>query len=359
MGPATTKSIVTAAVFGNAAAAAGKIAAYALTGSSALLSEAIHSLVAVTHQTLILFGIEQARRPADARHAFGYARELYFWSFIAAILLFSHGAGFAIYEGIQKIKSPPYLGISAMSYAALIVALIVQAGVAFLLTRDRTFSATLASPREPARAALSIETVAAIAGSAIALAGLIATDEFGWRYGDAVASLGAGFVMATVAALMCLRIRGLIVGEAASPALRSRLRGLIQAEAAPGRPLSAVHDVRTMHLGPDDILVAASVAFKEGETAQSVQETTERLDHSIKGYAPEVRHVFLTVQSREAADEIEDDPPPPEVDVKDELDAVLSEPHPQSWAAPAQAHPKAPVHPAGTSRKSRKKKRRH
>ncbi len=339
MAPVTTKTIVAAALGGNAVSAAGKILAYALTGSSALLSEAIHSLVAITHQILLLFGIGQSERPADARHAFGYARELYFWSFIAAILLFSHGAGVAIYEGIQKLKTPPFLSIAPVSYAALGVALALQIAVAFFLLRDRTVASALSAPRDPARSALGIETLAALAGLLIALAGLVATDLLGFRYGDALASLGIGFVMAAVAAVMCLRIKGLIVGEAANPALRSRLRGLLHAETGPGNPLAAVHEIRTLHLGPDDLLVAAYVQFKDGETARTVEETTARLEDSIAGYAPEVRHVFIAVQPADAGEFLHEDEldapeqEAPELDamgpeVKDELDAVLSQPHP-------------------------------
>ncbi|MDO9383316.1 MAG: cation diffusion facilitator family transporter [Hyphomicrobiaceae bacterium] len=368
MAPVTTKTIVAAALASNAVCAVGKILAYALTGSSALLSEAIHSLVAITHQILLLFGIGQSQRPADARHAFGYARELYFWSFIAAILLFSHGAGVAIYEGIQKLKTPPFLSIAPISYAALGVAIALQVAVAVFLLKDRGVVSALAAPRDPVRAVLGIETLAALAGLLFALGGLIATDVFGLRYGDAMASLGIGFVMAAVAAVLCLRIKSLIVGEAASPALRSRLRGLLHAETGPGNPLAAVHEIRTLHLGPDDLLVAAYVQFKDGQTARSVEETTARLKHSISGYAPEVRHVFIAVQPPDANEFVREDEPEayeePEreavaPELKDGLDVVLSQPHAPvgAPASPKQAQPSRPS--TNGNRKTRKKKRRH
>lgn len=354
MVPVTTKGLTAAALGGNAVAAFGKIVAYALTGSSALLSEAIHSLVAVTHQILLLFGLGQADRPADARHAFGFAKELYFWSFIAAILLFSHGAGVAIYEGIQKLKSPPFLSISAFSYGALILALIIQSAAAYVLFKDRR---TVAAPRDPARAALNVETIAALTGVLIALAGVLATDQFGWRYGDAMASLGVGFVMAAVAVVMCLRIRGLIVGEAASPALRSRLRAFLQAETGPGRPLAAVHDIRTLHIGPDDVLVAAYVQFNDGETARNVEETTTRLEHDIRAESADVSHVFIVVQQpgegaglESAFDDLSD--------LADEHDVVLTEPRP-SPAVPASTGRAPPAHDSHSNRKGRKRKRRH
>jgi cation diffusion facilitator family transporter len=363
MAPVATKRLVAVALIGNATAAFAKIAAYAMTGSSALLSEAIHSLVAVTHQTLMLFGYNQAARPGDARHAFGYAKEIYFWSFVAAVLLFSHGAGVAIYEGIQKIKSPPFLAISPIAYWALLLALAVQIAVIVMLMRGRSASPNAVSPfaetRDAMRGALAIETLAATAGILIALAGIFATDVLGVRYGDALASLGVGFVMAALAALMCLRIRTLLVGAAADPGLRSRLRVLFASEMGTGRPLAAVHDIKTLQLGPDDVLVAANVAFHDGETARSVEDTTTRLDRSIKAEAPEVSHVFLALQPPDGSDEMADAPLARSVTTQPQ-----PQPHPATapMPAPAPGPPRAPQSPTSShegSRKSRKKKRRH
>lgn len=354
MAPVTTKGIVSIALAGNVAIAAGKIVAYALTGSSALLSEAIHSLVAITHQTLLLFGLKHADRPADARHPFGYAKELYFWSFIAAILLFSHGAGVAIYEGIQKLKTPPFLSIAPVSYAVLVGALVLQGIVAFVLIKDRGGAgvlAALSAPKDPARVAIAVETLAAFAGLLLALAGLIATDQFGFRYGDAMASLAIGFVMAMVAAVMSLKIKNLILGEAADPALRTTLRSLVQAETGGERPLSAINDIRTLHLGPEDLLVAASVAFRPGESAQSVEATTARLQHAIMDAVPEVSEVFLEVHpagtpARAVLPHVADPGTP------------IASSSPPGPHAPAVRETRSHRPPTDGNRKSRKKKRR-
>lgn len=344
-----TKRLVAIALSGNLVAALGKIAAYAMTGSSALLSEAIHSLVAITHQILMLFGFEQAGRPGDARHAFGYAKEIYFWSFVVAVLLFSHGAGVAIYEGIQKLKSPPFLSIAPVSYAALLLALVVQIAVVVMLQRGRTSSnspSLFSETRDAMRGALALETLAAVAGISVALAGLLATDVFAMRYGDAMASLGIGFVMATVAAVMCLRIRTLLLGAAADTALRSRLRVLFAAELGANRPLAAIHDIRTLQLGPDDILVAADVTFRAGESASSVEDATTRLDRSIKADAPEVSHVFLNLQHTGGA--------PGDGTIARSPAAGAPQPQ-QSAVSP----PRPPAPSPEGNRKSRKKNRRH
>lgn len=334
----TPKGTVFIALAGNFACALAKIAAFAASGSSALLSEAIHTLAAIAHQILMLVGLEQTERPADSRHAFGHAKEIYFWAFIAAILLFSHGAGVAIYEGIQKFKNPPYIGITEWSYLALAGALAVQLGILFLLRK----APLLAEESKPVSTALTVETYASIAGTSLALAGIFAADQLGMRYADGLASLAVGFVMAATAAFMSLKVKSVIVGQSAPPGVRSAIRNLIGAEAAPGRPIATIHDVRTLQLGLDDVLVAANVAFRDDETARSVEETTIRLDRSIKAQLPQVSHVFLAVQPLEPSDDWDGG-----AEVADE--------------APAPPPPAAGLHGRGAHEphRKRRKKRRH
>lgn len=336
----TPKGTVLIALAGNFGCALAKIAAFAASGSSALLSEAIHTLAAIAHQILMLVGLEQTDRPADARHAFGHAKEIYFWAFIAAILLFSHGAGVAIYEGIQKFKNPPYISITEWSYVALAGALAVQLGILVLLRRAPTVSV---DESKPISTALTVEAYAGIAGTSLALAGIFAADQLGIRYADALASLAVGFVMAATAAFMSLKIKSVIVGQAAGAGVRATIRGLISAEAAPGRPIATIHDVRTLQLGLDDVLVAANVAFRDDETARSVEDTTIRLDRSIKAQLPQVRHVFLAVQPLEPTDDWDDDAP----DTPDVVPAPL----------PPAANPHGRA--AHEPNRKRRKKRRH
>lgn len=291
----------------NLAIAASKFAAYVWTGSSAMLSEAIHSLVDTSNQALLLYGMKRAARPADVHHPFGHSKELYFWSFIVAILLFSLGSGVAIYEGAQKLTNPHPMENVHINYIVLLVAIALE-GVStwkavgeFNQRRgDGAAIAALRSSKDPALFAIVLEDVAALTGLMIALLGVFASDRLGFAAGDGLASMGIGLVLGLVAAFMSVEIRSLIVGEAASPEVRSGLRQIIRAEVGAGKPIRAINEIRTMHLGPEDVLVAASVDFNDEETAKTVEAVNARLETAIRARFPEVRRLFIEVQSAEA-----------------------------------------------------------
>lgn len=362
MSSVTTRGIVSIALAANAIIAGGTILAYASTGSSALLSAAILSLVGIAHQSLLLFGLTNAARPGDARHPFGHAREIYFWSFAAAILLYSHGAGVTIFEGVQKLKTPPFLSISPICYVVLIGGLFLVAGLvaAWLKWGPRSPDAHTTLPADPALAAIVVGGIAAGAGLLLALAGVTATDVFAWRPGDAMATLGIGFVMAAVAAFMSLKTKSLIVGEAARAGLRSAVRAALQMEVAPGRPLKAIHDVRTLRLGPDDVLVAASVQFVGAETVHGVESTTRRLVRAIKAEDDEIRHVYITAHRPQLDENIAEDfeaeePEPPMAEETVSVGSIVATGLANTEDAGGSPRP---VHP-NDSHKTRKKKRRH
>ena len=296
--------VVLVALGCNLAIAAAKFVAFTMTGSSAMLSEAIHSLVDTSNQALLLHGMKRSKRPPDAQHPFGYSTELYFWSFIVAILLFSLGSGVAIYEGFEKLHNPHPLQNVNVNYIVLAIAIVLE-GVStykalseFNAHRgDVSLVTAIRSSKDPALFAIVLEDLAALAGLFVALAGVFAADKLGMPAADGVASIFIGFILAGVAAFMSVEIRSLIVGEAAAPAVRGGLAELINAEVGGGRPIRAVNEIRTMHLGPDDVLVAASVDFQDGETAASVEATTARLERAIKAKYPEVRQLFIEVQN--------------------------------------------------------------
>lgn len=288
----------------NLAIAAAKFVAYAWTGSSAMLSEAIHSFVDTSNQALLLHGLKRSKRAPDARHPFGYSKELYFWALIVAILLFALGAGIAIYEGIDKLTHPHPLENAHVNYIVLGIAILLE-GVStwkaieeFNKRRGTTAPLTaLRASKDPALFAIVLEDLAAMTGLLVALAGIFAADRLGMPEADGVASIVIGLILGCVAAFMSIEIKSLIVGEAASPELRSGLRKIIHAEIGPDRPIRTLNEIRTMHLGPDDVLVAASADFNEGETAQSVEATTARVERAIRAQYPEVRRLYIEVQS--------------------------------------------------------------
>lgn len=297
-------SVVLVALGCNLGIAVAKFVAAAWTGSSAMLSEAIHSLVDTSNQGLLLHGLKRAERPADARHPFGYSKELFFWSFIVAILLFSMGAGVSLYEGVMKLLSPHPIESAGINYIVLAVAIALEgvstwkAVSAFNSKRGEAgMLAALRASKDPALFTVVLEDLAAMAGLVVALSGVMAADLLGIIEADGIASIIIGLLLASVAAFMSIEIKALIIGEAASAAVTAGLKHLVLTETGPGRPIRAINEIRTMHLGPEDVLVAASVDFQDGETAKSVEATTGRLDRAIRAKFPSVRHLFLEVQS--------------------------------------------------------------
>ena len=274
-----------------------------------MLSEAIHSLVDTCNQGLLLLGITRAKRPPDAQHPFGHGKEIYFWSFIVAMVLFSLGSGVAIYEGIQKVLDPHPIHDVYVLYVVLAVAIALegystfQAVGEFNSRRQRTglgFIAALRASKDPSLFAIVLEDIAALIGLAIALFGIMAVHLGGYERADGVASILIGLVLGGVAAFMSAEIKSLIVGEAASPALQSDLKAIVEADCGPDKPIGKINEIRTMHLGPQEVLVTASVDFHDGVSAKTVEDVTARLQRAIKSSHPEVRHLFIEVQSEAA-----------------------------------------------------------
>jgi len=297
-------TVVLVALGCNLGIAAAKFAAAAWTGSSAMLSEAIHSLVDTSNQGLLLYGIKRSARPADDRHPFGYSRELYFWSFIVAILLFSMGAGVSLYEGIAKLIEPHPIHDPIVNYVVLVVSIALevvsfwQAIKEFNARRNgQGVMAALRSSKDPALFTLVLEDTAALVGLVVALLGVAGAHLLGLEWADGVASIAVGLVLAAVAAFMSIEIQALLIGESANADVVAGIRGAFMAEAGAGKPIRTLNDLRTMHLGPNDILVAASCDFHDGESARTVEATTGRLERAIKSAYPDVRQLYIEVQS--------------------------------------------------------------
>ncbi|MFA5958863.1 cation diffusion facilitator family transporter [Hyphomicrobium sp.] len=304
-----SKSVIFIAFACNLGIAVAKFMAAAWTQSSAMLSEAIHSLVDTSNQLLLLFGISRAARPADAQHPFGHGKEIYFWSFIVAMVLFALGAGVAIYEGIEKILDPHPLHDVYVVYVVLVIAMALEGystlkAIGEFNKRRRPsglgFVAALRASKDPSLFAIVLEDTAAMLGLTIALIGTMVADFGGYEQADGIASILIGCVLGFVAIFMSSEIRSLIVGESASPAVQSGLREIIALEAGADKPIRAINEIRTMHLGPQDVLVTASVDFEDWVSARTVEDVTGRLQQAIKSRYPEVRHLFIEVQSEKA-----------------------------------------------------------
>jgi len=292
------------ALAANLSLAGAKFVAAAWTGSSAMLSEAVHSLVDAGHRALVLLGLRRAGKPADAVRPFGYARELHFWGFAAAVLLYSLGAGVALYAGVAKLIDPRPVTDHFVSFAVLAVAFALEtmAAAKAIGTFKRRHGvapalATLRASQDPALFTVLIETVAALAGILIAAAGIALSNLTGSSTPDAYAAILIGLLLGAVAAFMSVEIRSLIVGEAAAPSVRRDIQEAIVAEMGPGRPIRAVNEIRTMQLGPSEILVAASVDFDDAVTAATIEAAVARIEATIHTHTPAVRHIFIEGQS--------------------------------------------------------------
>ena len=301
--------VVLIALACNFGIAASKFAAAAFTGSSAMLSEAIHSLVDTSNQALLFHGIRRARRPADARHQFGHGKELYFWSFIVAILLFSLGAGVSMYEGFDKLLHPHPIKDPQINYIVLGVAVILesistwQALTTFNAMRGKQTAITaLKRSKDPVVFTVLLEDLAALAGLLVAFVGIAAAHLLGLEWADGAASVVIGIILASVAAFLSGEIKSLLVGEAASDEIQKDIVALIAAEGGGIGPVRAINDIRTMQMGPHDIIVAASVDMDDRATAGDVETANARLSRAIKTRHPDVRYLFIEVAANASSD---------------------------------------------------------
>lgn len=299
--------VVIAALSANAAIAVAKFTAAAWTGSAAMLSEAIHSLADTANQGLLLHGMRRAARPADARHPFGYAKEIYFWSFVVAILLFSLGSGVAIYEGIDKLQHPHPVTNPLINYVVLGVAIVFETISTTIAVREfnarRQGSGILAALRtskDPTLFTVLLEDIAALAGLIVALAGIGAGHVLDWPLGDALASIVIGLILGLVAAFMAIETKGLLIGEAASPALVSGIRSIFEREVRSNGVLTGVGPLTTMHLGPEHVIAAVPLDFRDTVNAAGVEATVSRLEAEVRRIHPEVKHLFLEARPASA-----------------------------------------------------------
>lgn len=308
MAGASSVKVVLAAFACNGLIAVAKFVAAGITGSAAMLSEALHSVADTGNQALLLFGMRRSARPADARHPFGYGKELYFWSFVVAIILFSMGAGVSLYEGIHKLRNPHPIESPIVSYVVLGVAIVFETASTYVAVSafnaqrgEQSAWAAVRGSKDPALFTVLLEDLAALAGLVIALAGTMAADLLGWMAADAVASIAIGVVLALVATFMSLETKSLLIGEAASPELVGGVRTLIEAEAANTGAIRRVHAIRTMHLGPNDVLAAVRLDFDDSVTAAKVEHIVAELEQAIRQRYPDIRQLFLAPASTDDA----------------------------------------------------------
>ena len=308
-GHASTGAIYTAAG-ANLAIAAAKFVGAALTGSTAMLAEGVHSLVDTANQILLLFGMRRATKPADARHPFGYGREVYFYAFIVALMIFLGGGIFAIYEGVEKIGHPEPVQDAVVfgrtisgfwTNVAILGFAIFAEGYSFLVALrsfwaekgERPPLTAIRRSKDPALFTVLAEDAAALIGLVIALAGVILAEVLHRPALDGWASIGIGLVLVGMALFLMVETHGLLIGEAADPEVVAAIREIVRAE--PG--VIHVNEVLTQHLGPSDVLVNLSLDFSDDLSAGEVEAVVARLDATLKRKVSDVKRVFIEAEA--------------------------------------------------------------
>ena len=298
-----SKTVVIAALFGNGLIAITKFAAATFTGSSAMFSEAVHSLVDTGNQALLLYGMKRAAHPADETHPFGYGRELYFWAFVVAIMIFATGAGVSIYEGVHKLMAPEPINDAYINYIVLGFAILFESAAWYVAFREfrkrmgkRSYYRALKLSKDPGLFTVLMEDTAAVLGLVIALVGVYLADTLGIPELDGIASILIGVVLALIAAFLAYETKALLIGESASPEVVAGVRRILGQE----RGILRVNEILTMHMGPQDVLLNLSVDFHAGLSSDKVEAAITALEQKIKKDFPEIVRVFIEAQSIQA-----------------------------------------------------------
>jgi cation diffusion facilitator family transporter len=294
-----TRSIL-AAMSANLAIAVAKFIAAAISGSSAMLAEAVHSLADTGNQLLLLFGMRQARKPADTAHPIGHGRERYFWSFVVAISLFVVGAVFSILEGLHRLTAG---GPSEKALIALLVLAVaaVFESISFTVAyrafndtrRGRPFFRSMMDTKEPAVITVLCEDMAALAGIAVAATGIILADITGHTAFDALASIGVGLLLALVAVFLGRESKSMLIGESASPENRRLIRRICRSN----DNVREVGNLIAVHISPDDIMVNLNLRFARDLKTADIEKTITELEKAIHESVPQVHDIFIEPSS--------------------------------------------------------------
>jgi cation diffusion facilitator family transporter len=292
---ASTRTLVIALV-ANLGIAVSKFVAAAITGSSAMLTEGVHSVVDSTNQLLLMWGRRQAKKPADALHPFGYGRELYFWSFVVAVLVFALGAGVSVYEGIIHIANPEEAVSPYIAYAVLLVAFLlegwstIEAFNEFKAAKgDLGWFRAVRQSKDPPSFIVLLENGAAMAGIIAAAVGLALSQSTGDPTYDGAASIVIGVILGFTALLLAHESKGLLIGEAADPVLVASIREL--AHQQPG--VVGVGYVLTVHSSPDQIRVMMNVDFDNSMLAGQVEHVVCHIERHARERWPQVKRLFV------------------------------------------------------------------
>lgn len=296
MSGTSSKIVVVVALAANLLVTLTKFAAALFTGSSAMLSEAVHSLVDSGNEALLLYGQHRAALPPDKLHPLGHGRELYFWSFIVALLIFGVGAGLSLYEGIAHILAPEPVSSSYVNYIVLGAAFLFDGSswiVAFRAFREAKNSLgwmeAIEKSKDPPGFIVLLEDSADLIGLLFAFAGILASEMLHMPILDGIASIGIGLLLAGVAVVLTRESKNLLIGESADADTVTAMLDMARSTAG----VTNAHEVFTLHLAPDQILAALGVDFDDWLSAGDVEILLEELEHRIRAAQPQITTLLI------------------------------------------------------------------
>ena len=298
-----SKISIYGAILANLAIAISKFFAGAYTGSSAMVSEGIHSVVDTANGVLLLYGIKKSERPADKSHPFGYGMEIYFWSFVVSILIFALGGGIAIYEGIHHIIEPSEVENITVNYLVLGLAILFEGASLFVALREFKIAnskfglvKSMRRSKDSSSFAIIIEELGAIMGLIVAMLGLFIGDVFDWAYADGTASVLIGIILTVMAIFLAIETKALLIGESMDEDSLKILDDIFNDRES----VDEIGIIRSVHFGPTGVMVGVEVHFVDNYSLEDIEKEILDIEKSIKEKIPMVKHVFIEV--KEAVD---------------------------------------------------------
>lgn len=300
MEQASSHKTVYAAIAGNLAITVSKFVAAFFSGSSAMLSEGIHSLVDTSNGLLMLLGLRRSQRPPDETHPFGYGKELYFWTLLVAILIFAGGGGMSLYEGVTHLLHPHPLENAFWNYIVLGLAAFFEAMSWLVAYREfrkaqgeQGLWETIHTSKDPTIFTVLLEDSAALLGLLAAFLGVYLGQRFENPLFDSVASIVIGLILALVAILLVYESKGLLIGEGADSDLVAHIRHITEADGAVAKVLR----ILTMYIGPQQVLVTLEVQFRPSLATRDLEAAIDRLEAAIRRHHPEITRIFIEVDT--------------------------------------------------------------
>lgn len=293
--------VVVAAIISNTLVCIAKFVAAFITNSSAMLAEAIHSIVDIGNSVLVMVGIKRSKKPADAKHPFGYGTEIYFWTLIVAISIFGIGGGLSIFEGVMHIIEPRVIENPLVNYLVLLFGILIE-GTSFIIAMKHFNKAKgrknalrfIRTTKDPSIFTVVFEDSAAVIGLVIAFLGIFLSELLHMPVLDGVSSCLIGILLIVVAFFLLSEAKGLLIGEGLEPAKLRKMQALIRAH-------DQVEDIgvlRTLYLGPNDLLINIDIRFKEGLKTTAIDEEISEIEESIYEHFPEAKHIYIEVASK-------------------------------------------------------------